>query len=69
VRGWTNDTWAHDCNTAIVEYLDPAHEAAAREGPAVLAAEIEAWEQQLTCPPDAQPHHVEGSMTVDQNPA
>jgi hypothetical protein len=47
VRGWTNDTWAHDCNAAIVEYLDPAHEAAAREGPAVLAAEIEGWEQVL----------------------
>jgi predicted ATPase/class 3 adenylate cyclase len=47
IRGWTDDTWARECDAAIAEYLHPDHESASRQGHAVLAAEIEAWEHRL----------------------
>jgi hypothetical protein len=47
VRGWSPETWASQCSVAIFEYLDPTHETATREGPAILSAEIEAWERRL----------------------
>ena len=43
--GWTEDTWRHERDAAIVRYLSPAHETAAARGEAVLDDEISRWGQ------------------------
>jgi predicted ATPase/class 3 adenylate cyclase len=47
VRGWTDETWDSASSAATTEYLDAAHDALVRQAPAVLTAEVAAWEQRL----------------------
>ncbi len=48
LQGWSDDSWARECDAVLARYLGPGHEPAAKEGFATLAAEVERWSRRLS---------------------
>ena len=48
VQGWSDDAWTLERDATIGRYLSPDHEAAAKEGFATLADEVQRWERRLS---------------------
>jgi hypothetical protein len=48
IHGWSDESWPRERDAAIAAYLGPEHETAAKQGHAVLTAEVDRWTLRLS---------------------